>query len=844
MTKQLIINGVKINSANTISLPPTEFKKGFNIICGSNEAGKSTMMNFLKNCFHEPLGLIGDIDLSIENVKYQIKVDGNQRKVDNRLKLLAPENKTLEDILPQIDKSFYQKAFSINLDDIKNIDAELFEIIQDHNAKDIRKYKSKLEAEIKTYLTDKGKATKEVTTLQSKIKDIDININKLTLKEKDYYEISNSLKSTEADIAELNKKIENKKLFQAETAIKADIETITQSINTLKLNFNPKLSENKQSFFDINNKTALIIKNIEELNTIINSKLSNRINELLSNIERDYNLKLSIKELEQIDISREFDSKLRSLQEEINQQTFQIKEYESKKSSIEKELLAQKQELETLNSEIQKLNISNPTLFQEGITELRDAISSLADLTDTMPEKGRKLTNIIYSITSLALIGYGLYLHNTVGIIIGCAGLLIFGVTAKDLLNKSKPTDSASKIYDYIKKEILPKLNKEGNFLQTISALNTIVTTEEAKLREFERFQKEVEKRQADTSRINAEKTNIEQSLTFATEVLTNLNSKSNSLTTIKEKTFSIEVIYELINDIRELRELLAKQEYETKQKEILEQDINSYIKEYSEFLATTNLDTSINKTAQTQHTLEQIELNEKCKHDIDALEKQLTELKGKQSSTTIEDLSPEHQLQDLESEITNLNVTLGTLKEKKSLLESFEGIISEQNDKNILKQRINNIIENTLIKKLTFNLIKQAEKQVRETEPNLINAENLLKLITNSKYTGADYSSKMIISANGELKNENELSRGTREQLYLAFRLGYAQNYGANGINSRLPLIIDDAFVNFDRTRLTNVLIALKEFSKTNQILFFTCHKEYITSLIDTNDVNIIDLN
>ena len=88
MTKQLIINGVKINSANTISLPPTEFKKGFNIICGSNEAGKSTMMNFLKNCFHEPLGLVGDIDLSIENIKYQIKVDGNQRTVNKRLKPL------------------------------------------------------------------------------------------------------------------------------------------------------------------------------------------------------------------------------------------------------------------------------------------------------------------------------------------------------------------------------------------------------------------------------------------------------------------------------------------------------------------------------------------------------------------------------------------------------------------------------------------------------------------------------------------------------------------------------------------------------------------------------------
>ena len=124
-----------------------------------------------------------------------------------------------------------------------------------------------------------------------------------------------------------------------------------------------------------------------------------------------------------------------------------------------------------------------------------------------------------------------------------------------------------------------------------------------------------------------------------------------------------------------------------------------------------------------------------------------------------------------------------------------------------------------------------------------MVNAENLLKLITNSKYTNADYASRTIISANGECKNENELSRGTREQLYLAFRLGYVQNYGSDGTNYKLPLIIDDAFVNFDKERLTNILNALKEFAKTNQVLFFTCHKEYITNLIDTKDVNIIEL-
>ena len=95
MGKQLFINNVKITSINNLALPSKEFSKGVNIVCGSNEAGKSSMMLFLKNCFHEPIGLVGDIELTMDDTKYQIKIEGNQRTVNKRLKLLAPIDKLL-----------------------------------------------------------------------------------------------------------------------------------------------------------------------------------------------------------------------------------------------------------------------------------------------------------------------------------------------------------------------------------------------------------------------------------------------------------------------------------------------------------------------------------------------------------------------------------------------------------------------------------------------------------------------------------------------------------------------------------------------------------------------------
>ena len=68
------------------------------------------------------------------------------------------------------------------------------------------------------------------------------------------------------------------------------------------------------------------------------------------------------------------------------------------------------------------------------------------------------------------------------------------------------------------------------------------------------------------------------------------------------------------------------------------------------------------------------------------------------------------------------------------------------------------------------------------------------------------------------------ELSSGTREQLFLALRLGMVRRAAEQGIE--LPLILDDVFVNFDQLRTEAAFETLLEFAEQgHQILFFTCH-------------------
>ena len=61
--------------------------------------------------------------------------------------------------------------------------------------------------------------------------------------------------------------------------------------------------------------------------------------------------------------------------------------------------------------------------------------------------------------------------------------------------------------------------------------------------------------------------------------------------------------------------------------------------------------------------------------------------------------------------------------------------------------------------------------------------------------------------------------SDGTVDQLYLALRLAVAEE-----LTPEVPLVLDDAMVRFDDTRLTTALNILSEMAEDKQVILFTC--------------------
>lgn len=98
---------------------------------------------------------------------------------------------------------------------------------------------------------------------------------------------------------------------------------------------------------------------------------------------------------------------------------------------------------------------------------------------------------------------------------------------------------------------------------------------------------------------------------------------------------------------------------------------------------------------------------------------------------------------------------------------------------------------------------------------------------------------------ANGGIAAVATMSDGTRDQLFLAFRMASLENYAS--ATEPLPFIADDILVHFDDERSRSTLDLLAEFGKTNQVLLFTHHRsirELAEPLAQQGLANIIDLD
>lgn len=178
-------------------------------------------------------------------------------------------------------------------------------------------------------------------------------------------------------------------------------------------------------------------------------------------------------------------------------------------------------------------------------------------------------------------------------------------------------------------------------------------------------------------------------------------------------------------------------------------------------------------------------------------------------------------------------------LQEKRGrLLQEMESLESRGLEGDLLQQlaqkksQLGDALDKYAVMAVCHELIARVRKiYEEERQPAVLQAaSNYLQ-----QMTGGTYRRILMKMGNQELLAEHAehgpigsayLSRGAAEQLYLAMRLALSDAVSGH---MRLPILLDDLFVNFDHTRMTGALSVIHNVTAQHQVIMMTCHDHVV---------------
>lgn len=282
--------------------------------------------------------------------------------------------------------------------------------------------------------------------------------------------------------------------------------------------------------------------------------------------------------------------------------------------------------------------------------------------------------------------------------------------------------------------------------------------------------------------------------------------------------TEKINIYEQEIDELFSIAKVKTEEDFHLKAKQLKEkQTLELKVKKLREQLQLTFSDDTWQKNVENKLTETDLDLlKQRKKLEMKALEDQIEKIRQKQS--------------DLNASLLNL--------------ESSESFSTTMHQFYMEKEQLNKLTIEWAILKTAKEMLDHTKKSYRNKylAKVISRTSDYFNHITEGAYQkiyAPDENHQFRVEANdGLLYKVNELSRGTIDQLYVSLRIAISDIMNSN---HHLPFIIDDAFLNFDSIRLKRMFDRLKELSKNQQIILFTCRQE----LFDHHDaLHIIYLN
>lgn len=881
------------------------FSEGLNLICGNNEAGKSSLMKFIKEGFFRVKGIdTGKIYFSIidneNHSKYRTDIK-DHRSQDQRCKLYDENNSEINYgfIEKTINQRYFEQGFTINLDDLMNIQnkdtSTLIDIIKDPSGEKLSDYIEKVKSGTKKILGDNGRLTKETNSILDKISLIDSQIKELSNKEALYNDAVQSIKAANEELDEIFKYEGFLNLCIKAEELKKQLNTTQEEYNSLYLNFNEKFFKDRETYLSILHNAGKYESNLSILakDELKAETLRQKISLNMNCLNSDYALSMS--ETDVLNFVLDY-SKIK-----------QIKDYLSAKETLDKELIALNANKESIEELLLKLKhdilpLKDKLIPQEEFEKLKELYNFidenlkhynfiLSKITNT--EKNTKINaSGINANKNLLILFAVLFVMTVLSAVIsfyqkvpiaGIFAIMMAVISASGFATlkiasyKDRKDDEINKdeeeknnilisLKEKIKDYYFEIDNVESSYLPVkIDSLKQEIWT---KIQNNTNMEDILTKSQSEFEYNSEKAKKINEKLNQIQIKINEIKAQIINLIQSEENSFKIdEKIYlEVIDIIKVLKEDIKEKNIICKEIEELSSENNSILNVFNSFILNNEINISLSEKYEDNigKIKAENEKNSGIKTQLDILLAEIHNLQDKINK--IDEEKQKFNIHNSEHYNTNIEIQMEELlnnkkeilnkkKEaefKKRELESFEGLNDLKIQKNIYLDEYRKKIEELIKNKVIISLIEKAKNSFNETQPDLKNAQKYLSILTDGKYSKINLDLMEIQNDEGTItKKWQDLSRGTKEQLYLALRLGYASNYSKDKITLKpngkvdLPLIIDDAFVNFDFTRTRNAIKCLKEFSKTNQILFFSCHTELMKKHFESigEDFNIINL-
>ena len=190
-----------------------------------------------------------------------------------------------------------------------------------------------------------------------------------------------------------------------------------------------------------------------------------------------------------------------------------------------------------------------------------------------------------------------------------------------------------------------------------------------------------------------------------------------------------------------------------------------------------------------------------------------------------------EEELQDevftkaqLESRRKEVRDQLVSLKTKAELLEEDKQVESLQMEAGFERFEAQEAMKDWATQVYAAKwILKQLDEKVPTKVPLIVEeASRIFSRLTRGQYTKIHLSDTQakVQQENGQWMEAFYLSKGALDQLYIAIRFAFIFQLAKK---MKIPVLIDDGFVNFDRERLSIMIELIEDLSRVTQVFYFT---------------------